>query len=262
MKIKPQSEFNFPDRSHHQEIEQSLHQQSIQETETKQTKNIKSMLIMGGIFTFAGFLFGTDLTLFSAKAEQVPQIEKSAQKATNVLPEPPISEENLEEQLLDKLAREYPAPSSVIDEDNKKVDIEKDVLSFKTVSPTEKPLSVAKEDHPPKQRYFFDQHEEEQIISKTVSKDMTADQIFLYGIELAKIGDWQQAQENFFIAYEMQPKQADFAFNLAVSLDQLGLKNQAILFYRKSIELIQQGSSYQFNTEQVENRLSQIEKVS
>ena len=39
MKIKPQSEFNFPDRSHHQEIEQSLHQQSIQETETKQTIN-------------------------------------------------------------------------------------------------------------------------------------------------------------------------------------------------------------------------------
>ncbi|WP_019895681.1 tetratricopeptide repeat protein [Hydrogenovibrio halophilus] len=49
--------------------------------------------------------------------------------------------------------------------------------------------------------------------------------------------DWLQAQSHFFKAFELVPKKADYAHNLAVSLDQLGKYRLARDYYRKALTL-------------------------
>jgi tetratricopeptide (TPR) repeat protein len=49
--------------------------------------------------------------------------------------------------------------------------------------------------------------------------------------------DWLQAQSHFFKAFELVPKKADYAHNLAVSLDQLGKYRLARDHYRKALSL-------------------------
>jgi tetratricopeptide (TPR) repeat protein len=48
---------------------------------------------------------------------------------------------------------------------------------------------------------------------------------------------WPEAQEAFFKAYSADPDNADYAFNLAVSLDQLRQRKPAAEFYRKAAAL-------------------------
>ncbi|MDX1433037.1 MAG: tetratricopeptide repeat protein [Gammaproteobacteria bacterium] len=50
-------------------------------------------------------------------------------------------------------------------------------------------------------------------------------------------GRWAEAQSVYFNAYRLQPENADYAYNLAVSLDQLSKSANAIDYYRRALEL-------------------------
>ncbi len=59
---------------------------------------------------------------------------------------------------------------------------------------------------------------------------------------------WAEAQEVFFKAYSLDIRNADFAYNLAVSLDQLAQRKAALKFYRVALELVaQQPISFSVN---------------
>jgi len=64
---------------------------------------------------------------------------------------------------------------------------------------------------------------------------------FALGNLYARQRRWADAQQAFFAAYSRVPTNADYAFNLAVSLDQLGQRAAALDYYRKALVLRDSG---------------------
>jgi len=80
---------------------------------------------------------------------------------------------------------------------------------------------------------------------------------FALGNFYAKQSRWPEAQGEYFSAWQGNSENADYAFNLAVSLDQLGKRDEAKRFYEKSLNL-STGKNISFSVEAVKDRLSKI----
>lgn len=66
---------------------------------------------------------------------------------------------------------------------------------------------------------------------------------FTLGNQFAQQGRWAEAQQQFFKAFSAQPDNADFAYNLAVSLDHLGQPKPALEYYRRALALGAKGGA-------------------
>ncbi|MEQ1592127.1 MAG: tetratricopeptide repeat protein [Thiobacillaceae bacterium] len=66
---------------------------------------------------------------------------------------------------------------------------------------------------------------------------------------------WSEAQTAYYEAYRSTPANADYAFNLAVSLDRLHQGSAALPYYEKALSL---GGSSRFDRAQAESRIRQI----
>ncbi len=62
---------------------------------------------------------------------------------------------------------------------------------------------------------------------------------FTLGNQYAQQGRWAEAQQAYFKAFAADPDNPDFAFNLAVSLDQLHKPGLALEYYRRALTLAQ-----------------------
>ena len=60
---------------------------------------------------------------------------------------------------------------------------------------------------------------------------------FALGLQYVAQGRWPDAQMAFFDAVRNEPANADYAYNLAVSLDQLGQSAPATAYYQRALEL-------------------------
>lgn len=69
-------------------------------------------------------------------------------------------------------------------------------------------------------------------------------------------GRWNDAQAAYFEAYRGAPDNADYAFNLAVSLDQLGQYPAARAYYEKALA---SGGAHRFERAQAEARMRQLD---
>lgn len=69
---------------------------------------------------------------------------------------------------------------------------------------------------------------------------------------------WNDAQAAYFEAYRNAPDNADYAFNLAVSLDQLRQTAAALKYYEKAIAT---GGVHRFDRAQAEARVQQLKSV-
>ena len=68
---------------------------------------------------------------------------------------------------------------------------------------------------------------------------------FTLGNQLAQQSRWAEAQQEYFKAFAADPDNADFAFNLAVSLDHLRQSKLALEHYRRAIALAEKrGASF------------------
>jgi tetratricopeptide (TPR) repeat protein len=68
---------------------------------------------------------------------------------------------------------------------------------------------------------------------------------FTLGNQLAQQRRWAEAQQEYFKAFAAEPDNADFAFNLAVSLDHLRQSKLALDYYRRAIDLAEKrGASF------------------
>jgi tetratricopeptide (TPR) repeat protein len=68
---------------------------------------------------------------------------------------------------------------------------------------------------------------------------------FTLGNQLAAQGRWAEAQHEYFKAFAAEPDNADFAYNLAVSLDHLRQSGLALEYYRRAIALAEKrGASF------------------
>ena len=69
---------------------------------------------------------------------------------------------------------------------------------------------------------------------------------------------WNDAQAAYFEAYRNAPDNADYAFNLAVSLDQLRQTAAALRYYEKALAI---GGVHRFDRSQAEARVQQLKSV-
>jgi tetratricopeptide (TPR) repeat protein len=80
---------------------------------------------------------------------------------------------------------------------------------------------------------------------------------FTLGNQLAQQGRWGEAQQEYFKAFAADPDNADFAFNLAVSLDQLRQSKLALEYYRRAIALAEKRSA-SFDIAAARSRAAQL----
>jgi tetratricopeptide (TPR) repeat protein len=82
---------------------------------------------------------------------------------------------------------------------------------------------------------------------------------FTLGNQLAQQGRWGEAQQEYFKAFSAQPENADFAYNLAVSLDHVRQGKLALEYYRRAVALAEsRGAS--FDIAAARARSAQLEK--
>ncbi len=79
---------------------------------------------------------------------------------------------------------------------------------------------------------------------------------FALGLQYASAGNWPDAQNAFFDAVRNEPTNADYAFNLAVSLDRLGASQPAMSYYQRALDLA--NGSQQFDPVIIRARLSAL----
>jgi Flp pilus assembly protein TadD len=80
---------------------------------------------------------------------------------------------------------------------------------------------------------------------------------FALGNLYAEQSSWGDAQQYFFNAYSLEPTNAQFAFNLAVSLDHLGQRKLASQHYQQALQLDISGTSG-FDHAQAQQRLNEL----
>jgi Flp pilus assembly protein TadD len=79
---------------------------------------------------------------------------------------------------------------------------------------------------------------------------------FALGLWYLRNNRWPDAQIAFFEAVRFEPTNADYAYNLAVSLDRLGQAGPAQAYYRRALEL--SGGATLFVRADVEARLAEL----
>lgn len=87
------------------------------------------------------------------------------------------------------------------------------------------------------------------------------DQPFLYftlGNLYATQSRWPDAQQAFFNAYHLDSDNADYALNLAVSLDHLGHPDAALKYYRTAVQLARKGNA-SFDPAALQARIETLE---
>lgn len=82
---------------------------------------------------------------------------------------------------------------------------------------------------------------------------------FTLGNQYAVQGRWREAQDAYFKAYSAEPENPDFAFNLAIALDQLRQAKIAIEYYRKALALAAKRPAA-FDTEKAKIRIWELER--
>jgi Tfp pilus assembly protein PilF len=71
---------------------------------------------------------------------------------------------------------------------------------------------------------------------------------------------WPQAQAAYFNASRYAPTSADYAFNLAVSLDQLGKSALALAQYQRALGLLNNSSASNLNKAELEARIQALQQ--
>ena len=80
---------------------------------------------------------------------------------------------------------------------------------------------------------------------------------FALGNQYANQSRWDEAQQAYFDAFSLDAGNPDYAYNLAVSLDQLGQTKPATTYYRKALDLAKNRSA-RFRSADVASRLSEL----
>lgn len=77
----------------------------------------------------------------------------------------------------------------------------------------------------------------ESQIKLLIAREPSALLYFALGTLYADQGQWPSAQQAYFQAYQLQPDNPDYAFNLAVGLEHMGQAKAALDYYRKALDL-------------------------
>jgi len=82
---------------------------------------------------------------------------------------------------------------------------------------------------------------------------------FTLGNQYAQQGRWAEAQQAYFKAFATDPENADYAYNVAVSLDQLRQPKLALEYYLRALALAEKRSA-SFAPEAARTRVQQLSR--
>jgi len=100
--------------------------------------------------------------------------------------------------------------------------------------------------------------ENETHIKMLLAEEPTAAHLhFALGVEYVAQTRWPEAQQAFFQAYHYAPGNAEYSFNLAVSLEQLGQLKVALDYYRRARETAV-GQTVGFDLAQLNQRIAKL----
>ena len=102
---------------------------------------------------------------------------------------------------------------------------------------------------------------EETFLLNMLQKNPDAQHLnFALGNVYARQEKWKFAQQSFFKAWQQDVKNADYIFNLAVTMDQLGKQKQAIDFYKDSLSK-SKDKQVSFSRRAVEKRIAELSEL-
>jgi tetratricopeptide (TPR) repeat protein len=100
----------------------------------------------------------------------------------------------------------------------------------------------------------------ESRVKSLIARDPAADGLqFTLGNQYAQQGRWGEAQQAYFKALAGDPKNPDFAYNLAVSLDHLRQVKPALQHYRLALQLAESRGAA-FDAAAAQSRIAQLER--
>ncbi|NOQ68672.1 MAG: hypothetical protein GQ573_00950 [Gammaproteobacteria bacterium] len=76
----------------------------------------------------------------------------------------------------------------------------------------------------------------------------------------AQQNKWKSAQQYYFNAWQYDNENADYIFNLAVSMDQLSKQQQAINFYKDSL-VKSLNKQVSFSRKAVQKRINELSEL-
>ena len=98
----------------------------------------------------------------------------------------------------------------------------------------------------------------ESRLKSLIAKDPSGFLYFSLGNLYAEQGNWPSAQAAYFQAHHLQPDNADYLFNLAVSLEHLSQPKLALGFYRQALELARQSGRANFDSTAAQERVNRL----
>jgi tetratricopeptide (TPR) repeat protein len=102
--------------------------------------------------------------------------------------------------------------------------------------------------------------DEEYLLTMLESNPKAAHINFALGNIYAQKGEWKTAQQSYFNAWQQDSENADYIFNLAVSMDQLSKQGQAIKFYKACL-LKSNNKQVSFSREAVQQRIKVLSEM-
>lgn len=82
---------------------------------------------------------------------------------------------------------------------------------------------------------------------------------FTLGNQYAQQQRWPEAQQAYFKAYSAEPENPDYAYNLAVALDHMRQKKQALEYYQRAVAL-SEGRSPGFDKARADSRIQELQR--
>ncbi|HWH46910.1 MAG TPA: tetratricopeptide repeat protein [Burkholderiales bacterium] len=98
----------------------------------------------------------------------------------------------------------------------------------------------------------------ESRLRQLIAREPSAFLYFTLGNLYADQGQWPGAEQAYFQAYQLQPDNADYAFNLAVGLEHIGQLRPALDYYRKALDLSFRKGRANFDQNLVIQRVGQL----
>ncbi len=98
----------------------------------------------------------------------------------------------------------------------------------------------------------------ESRLKQLIAREPSANLYFALGTLYARMTQWAQAQQAYFQAYQLQPDNPDYAYNLAVGLEHLSQPKLALTYYRQALELGKVRGHAGFDSARVEERIGQL----
>lgn len=95
-------------------------------------------------------------------------------------------------------------------------------------------------------------------LKQLIAREPSAFLYFNLGNLYARQNLWASAQGSYFQAYQLQPDNPDYAYNLAIGLEHLNQPKLALTYYRKALELSFQRGHANFDQNRVIERIGQL----